>query len=416
MTLTLIDANNAPVAGPVAFDAASRTVQAHPVGGPDPRRRLHGVRHRQELAAACRWRAPTRGRSPWPRPTRCPASARAASGTTRLPRRRASAADTASGRARREVHRRRRRPGLRRSGSTRVRRTSATHTGSVWTAAGDLLGTVTFTSESSSGWQTAYFSNPVDITAGTTYIASYQAPSGGYAVTTNGLAAGGRLAAPAHGRRRRRLHLRHRCAADGLRRANYWVDVVFVATDAAPTVSATSPGSSVDERQRRRHRLARRSRAQIMNGSAQIGVRDAGGNAVAGSAAYQPTTRTITFTPSSSLTAGTVYTATVSGASALSGNVMSPFSWSFTTAGANACPCTPLREQRGSWQPRLRGRRSRRAGRLVHAVRQRLRHRRAVLQERTQHRDPHRVAVVQHRDPSRDRHVHRRRRTPAGRR
>ena len=52
-----------------------------------------------------------------------------------------------------------------------------THTGSVWTAAGDLLGTVTFTVESSTGWQTAYFSNPVDITAGTTYIVSYRAPS-----------------------------------------------------------------------------------------------------------------------------------------------------------------------------------------------------------------------------------------------
>ena len=66
----------------------------------------------------------------------------------------------------------------------------------------------------------------------------------------------------------------------------------------------------------------------------------------------RPTTRTITFTPTASLAAGTVYTATVSGATALSGNLMSPYTWSFTTAGAAACPCTPVREQRGSRRPR----------------------------------------------------------------
>ena len=40
------------------------------------------------------------------------------------------------------------------------------HTGSLWSSTGTLLATVTFTNESISGWQTATFSNPVEITQG----------------------------------------------------------------------------------------------------------------------------------------------------------------------------------------------------------------------------------------------------------
>ena len=56
------------------------------------------------------------------------------------------------------------------------------HSGSLWSAAGSRLAEVTFTGESASGWQTALFSTPVAITAGTTYVASYFAPTGRYSV------------------------------------------------------------------------------------------------------------------------------------------------------------------------------------------------------------------------------------------
>jgi len=52
------------------------------------------------------------------------------------------------------------------------------HTGSLWSAKGDLLATGTFTNESSSGWQTLTFATPVGIAAGTTYIASYHTEVG----------------------------------------------------------------------------------------------------------------------------------------------------------------------------------------------------------------------------------------------
>jgi hypothetical protein len=44
--------------------------------------------------------------------------------------------------------------------------------GHLWTAAGSLLGSVTFSNESSSGWQTALFATPIAISANTTYVAS----------------------------------------------------------------------------------------------------------------------------------------------------------------------------------------------------------------------------------------------------
>src|SRR5262249_25899292 len=55
------------------------------------------------------------------------------------------------------------------------------HTGRLWTDTGTLLGTVVFTNETPTGWQTAAFETPIPIAAGTSYVASYYAPQGGYA-------------------------------------------------------------------------------------------------------------------------------------------------------------------------------------------------------------------------------------------
>jgi hypothetical protein len=55
------------------------------------------------------------------------------------------------------------------------------HLGHLWSSTGTLLGTVTFTAESSSGWQQANFSSPIVVAPNTTYIISYYAPKGHYA-------------------------------------------------------------------------------------------------------------------------------------------------------------------------------------------------------------------------------------------
>jgi hypothetical protein len=55
---------------------------------------------------------------------------------------------------------------------------TGTHVGNLWTASGQLLASATFTNESTSGWQSVSFSQPVPILPNTTYVASYFAPKG----------------------------------------------------------------------------------------------------------------------------------------------------------------------------------------------------------------------------------------------
>ena len=74
-----------------------------------------------------------------------------------------------------------------------------THTGSLWTSTGTLLANATFTNESASGWQTVTFTQPIAVSAGTTYVASYHS-NGYYGVTPNFFATNytnGPLMAPA---------------------------------------------------------------------------------------------------------------------------------------------------------------------------------------------------------------------------
>ena len=60
-----------------------------------------------------------------------------------------------------------------------------THIGNLWSSTGTQLATATFTGESATGWQQVSFSQPVQIQANTTFIASYFAPSGNYADDLN---------------------------------------------------------------------------------------------------------------------------------------------------------------------------------------------------------------------------------------
>ena len=52
------------------------------------------------------------------------------------------------------------------------------HIAHLWTSTGTLLATATFNSETPTGWQQATLSNPVPVTAGTIYVASYHTNQG----------------------------------------------------------------------------------------------------------------------------------------------------------------------------------------------------------------------------------------------
>jgi hypothetical protein len=114
---------------------------------------------------------------------------------------------------------------------------TGTHVGHLWTASGTLLGTVTFTGESGSGWQQVQFASPIPVAANTDYVASYFAPSGHYAGDGKYFSTAGYDDPPLH------------ALANGVDGANgvyiytgtpgvfptnsfsasnYWVDVVFV--------------------------------------------------------------------------------------------------------------------------------------------------------------------------------------------
>src|SRR5690242_20305655 len=66
---------------------------------------------------------------------------------------------------------------------------TGTHTGHLWTASGTQLATATFSNETASGWQQVQLAQPVQITANTTYVASYWSSSGYFAYTNNAFAA-----------------------------------------------------------------------------------------------------------------------------------------------------------------------------------------------------------------------------------
>ncbi|WP_433500630.1 DUF4082 domain-containing protein [Sphaerimonospora sp. CA-214678] len=111
---------------------------------------------------------------------------------------------------------------------------TGTHTGSLWTADGQRLASVTFSGETASGWQAMSFSDPVAVSAGTTYVASYHTTSGYYSVDrdyftsqyVNGPLIG--LASGASGGNGVYAYsATDTFPGDSVRASNYWVDVMF---------------------------------------------------------------------------------------------------------------------------------------------------------------------------------------------
>lgn len=104
-----------------------------------------------------------------------------------------------------------------------------THTGSLWSSTGALLATATFVNETASGWQTVVFSNPVSITAGTTYVASFHS-NGHYTSTSNYFSTNhvsGVLTAPAGSNGVYAYGNSNLFPTSTYGATNYWVDVVF---------------------------------------------------------------------------------------------------------------------------------------------------------------------------------------------
>ncbi len=129
---------------------------------------------------------------------------------------------------------------------------TGTHVGNLWSSSGTKLASVTFSGETTSGWQQANFSTPLSITANTVYVASYNTTVGHYADDQNYFATTGVDNPP--------LHALQNGVSGGngvyaygstssfpnqtWNTSNYWVDVVFSSGSAPPLQSiAVTPAN-----------------------------------------------------------------------------------------------------------------------------------------------------------------------------
>ena len=183
---------------------------------------------------------------------------------------------------------------------------TGTHTGSLWSSTGTLLASATFANETSSGWQTVIFNNPVSITAGTTYVASYHS-NGHYTSTGNYFTSphvNGPLTAPAGNNGVYTYGSGNLFPTSTYGATNYWVDVLYSpgggGANLAP-VAANDSGFSTTQNSP----ISIPASALLANDTDPDGdVLTITGvsNGVGGAASFNAQTNTITFTPNSGYT------------------------------------------------------------------------------------------------------------------
>ena len=215
---------------------------------------------------------------------------------------------------------------------------TGTHVGHLWTSGGTLLATATFSSETATGWQQVSFASPVPIAANTTYVASYFAPAGGYAINSNYFSTT-YSNAPLHAPVAAGVYFYGSSGGfptNSYLNGNYWVDVLYSSNaldTSAPTVTSTTPATNATAT------AVNSAVSAIFNKPVQAGTvaftLTGPGGAVPASLSYNNSTYTATLAPNSDLATSTTYTASLSGATDQSGNVMAPYSWSFTTSSTS---------------------------------------------------------------------------------
>jgi len=218
---------------------------------------------------------------------------------------------------------------------------NGTHVGSLWSRTGTRLASVTFKAESATGWQTASFGSPVPVSANTTYVASYYAPAGRYALSSSYFASGatnrGPLTALANGTDGSNgvyLYGGGGFPTNAYQSSNYWVDVLFdtSANDTiAPTVASRAPTPDSSGAPGTAPVTATFSEPVVADSVSMV-LRDGGGGPVPATLAYDAATQTASLTPTAALATSARYSVTVGGAKDSANNVMTPDTWSFTTA------------------------------------------------------------------------------------
>ncbi len=240
------------------------------------------------------------------------------------------------------------------------------HKGSLWTLGGMLLAQATFTNESDSGWQEVLLDTPVAITASTTYVASYNSPTGYYAETnpffTSGFVHGPLTAIaktdPDGPNGVYQYSSTPVFPSQSSQAENYWVDVVFDNSNndvVPPEVIATTPGSNATGVDVNTSFDITFDEAidEATISSYTIELRDPENNPVPISLSYNYGLHKVTVTPDSSLKYSSLYEVVIKGGELgiqdVSGNAMpSDLNRTFTTLDA-----TPLGPNDGPGGPIL---------------------------------------------------------------
>lgn len=221
------------------------------------------------------------------------------------------------------------------------------HTGSLWDAGGGLLASGTFSGETSTGWQDLVFNSPVQVSAGTLYVASFYTPTGKYVANANYFtsAVGSYpLLAPDSGSvvggNGVYITGSDSFPTNTYNSGNYWVDVTFRQTidGSAPQVTATTPVNGGTGAALGSNIVATFN--QTLDSStidnSTVALTDAKGAATTMTITYSDSTHAITMRPGSPLSQNTTYTATIRGGNGgvknLDGTFMvADYAWSFTT-------------------------------------------------------------------------------------
>ena len=222
---------------------------------------------------------------------------------------------------------------------------TGTHIGRVWSATGTQLATVTFTSETTSGWQEQQLSSPLSLQAGATYVVSVNI-NAAFAKTSTGLAAeivSGPLRSIADGKNGVFGSAAGAFPVSYYNSSNYYVDpvVTTVGTPTAPTLTQSPANGTIDVT---RNSVVTAAFSRAMDSTTITGstfrLEKPDGSLVPATVSYDRATTTAKITPGSLLDYGTTYTVRLTNeVTAADGALLGgPVTWTFTTLGVPTAP------------------------------------------------------------------------------
>ncbi len=207
---------------------------------------------------------------------------------------------------------------------------TGSHVGSLWSVSGTRLATGTFSGESSAGWQTLTFDQPVSVSSGAEYVASYRTGVGRYSYSSGAFGDADLSRPPLRVTRTAGAY----SYADGYpgntASSSYLVDVVFLKAAAQVAVASATPAAGATGVARRTPVTVELT-APVASGWSLAVTRQPAGTAVAGSTSVDASGKVVTFTPSGTLAGDADFRAQLSGVVSTDGATLPTQTWAFRT-------------------------------------------------------------------------------------